>query len=263
MTYLDERYKAKVTKVTLGLLAIVTIFFIILSINEIREGAYIGQPENVQNTIAVVGTGEATAIPDSVRFTVGVTHEADTVETAQTQSSETINEIINYLTEADVAEEDIKTINYNISPRYEYYEAEFSRPGGQRQLVGYEVSQTLEVTVAGTEQAGDLLSGVGSRGADTVSSLQFVVEDEESVQREARVNAILDARKNAKELASALGVNLVEVVGYNDMGGASPYYRMESAAYADDAGMGGSVSPQIPTGENRVETRVQVIYRIK
>ncbi|MEX2368775.1 MAG: SIMPL domain-containing protein [Candidatus Paceibacterota bacterium] len=263
MTYLDERYKTKVTKTALALLAIVTIFFVILSINEIRKGAYIGQPENIQNIIAVNGIGEATAIPDSARFTVGVTHEADTVETAQSQSTEAINEIIAYLEEAGVAEEDIKTLNYNISPRYEYYEAQISRPGGQRQLVGYQVSQMLEVTVASTEQAGELLSGVGSRGADTVSSLQFVVEDEELVQREAQVNAILDARKNARELANALGVSLDGVIGFQEVGGGSPYYRMEQAAFADVAGMGGGTSPQTPIGENRVESRVQVIYRIK
>jgi uncharacterized protein YggE len=162
-----------------------------------------------------------------------------------------------------VSEDDIKTINYSISPRYEYYEAQISRPGGQRQLVGYQVSQMLEVTVTGTEQAGELLSGVGSRGADTVSSLQFVVEDEESIQREAQINAIADARKNARELASALGVSLDGVIGFQEVGGGSPMYRMEQAAYADDAGMGGTISPQIPIGENRVESRVQVIYKIR
>jgi uncharacterized protein YggE len=262
MTYLDERYTTRITKVLLALLSVVAIFFVILSINEIRQGAYIGQAENVQNTISVSGVGEATAIPDSIRFTVGVNHEAETVEAAQTQSTEAINEIIDYLIEAGVAEEDIKTTNYNISPRYEYYEAGVSRPGGQRQLVGYQVSQTLEVTTEGTAQAGELLSGVGSRGADTVSSLQFVVEDEESVQREAQVNAIADARQNAKALAKALGVSLDGGVGYNELGGVSPMFRMESVTM-DDFGAGGTLSPQIPTGENRVESRVQVIYKIK
>ncbi|MCA1806839.1 MAG: SIMPL domain-containing protein, partial [Actinobacteria bacterium] len=199
----------------------------------------------------------------TAKFTVGVTHEADTAEEAQTQSSEAMNEIINYLVEAGVNEDDVKTTNYNVSPRYEYYEAQMSRPGGQRQLVGYEVSQTIEVTTNDLDRAGELLSGVGSRGADRVSGLRFVVDDEEGVLREARGNAIADARINAEQLAEDLDVRLDGVVGYNELGGVSPMYRMEQAAFADDAGQGGGVSPQLPTGENRVESRVQVIYKIR
>jgi len=81
------------------------------------------------------------------------------------------------------------------------------------------------------------------------------------VQREALVNAIADARENAKELADALGVRLDKIVGYNEIGGVSPMYRMESAMMASDAS--GGATPQIPTGENRIETRVEVVYKIK
>lgn len=261
MTYLDERYTTSLTKTLLGLLLIVTFFFVVLSVNELREGAYIGQADDVQNTISVSGSGEATAIPNSARFTVGVSNEAETVEAAQTQSTEAINEIINYLEDAGVNEDNIKTLSYNVSPRYEYIERQVGQPSGERQLAGYEVSQRLEVTVEDTDEAGELLSGVGQRGADNVSSLQFVVDDEESVQREARVNAIADARENAEALADALGVKLDRVVGYNEQGGVSPYVRMEQAAMADDAG-GQASSPQLPTGENRIETQVEVVYKI-
>lgn len=261
MTYIDERYTTKLTKTLLAFLFIVSVFFVILSVNEIRQGTYIGQAEDVQNTISVSGSGETTAIPNSARFTVGVNNEAETVEEAQSQSTESVNEIINYLEEAGVSEENIKTLSYNVSPRYEYIEQQVGQPSGERQLAGYEVSQRLEVTVEDTDQAGELLSGVGSRGADNVSSLQFVVDDEESVQREARVNAIADARENAEALADALGVSLDRVVGYNEQGGVSPVYRTEQAAVADDAS-GGNAAPELPTGENRIETQVEVIYKI-
>lgn len=264
MTHIDEKYTTPLTKAVLALLIIVTFFFVVMSINEIREGAYIGQSADVQNTITVSGTGESTAIPDSARFSVGVNHEAETVEEAQTQSTEAINEIIGYLEDAGVSEDNIKTTSYNVSPRYEYIEARIGQPRGERQLAGYEVSQRLEITIEDTEQAGELLSGVGERGADNVSQLQFVVDDEESVIREARTDAIADARENAEALADALGVRLDGIVGFNELGGVSPYARMEQQMMADDAlGMGGASAPQIPTGENRIESQVQVIYKIR
>lgn len=261
MSFFKNKHEDTVTKSIIALLVVATAFLFILTINEIRRGGHIGQAEDVQNTITVTGTGEATAIPNSARFTVGVVNEAEVAETAQTQSTEEINAIIGYLRDQGVAEENIKTISYNISPQYAFSnQGSIRPPTGERQLVGYEVSQRLEVTTENTDQAGTLLSGVGERGADNVSSLSFVVEDEQALERQAQVNAISDARENARELAEALGVNLASVVGYNQRGGVQPY-RLESAAVtADDSG--GSATPEIPTGENRLEVEVEVIYEI-
>lgn len=266
--FFSKKQNLKFTKVLTALAIAGTAFLIVLTFNELLRGQYIGQAKNVQNTISVSGTGEATAVPDTARFTVGVQHEGETVAAAQSQSTEAINEIISYLKEAGVQEKNIKTINYNISPRYEYEETQASRrdgrrpPTGERQLVGYEVSQTLEVTTKNTDQAGELLSGVGQRGADSVSSLSFVVDDENALQQTARMKAIADARKNAQQLAQALGVELAGVVGYNQSGGVRPLKRERVEMSADNAA-GGGASPQIPTGENRLETQVEVTYEIR
>ncbi len=263
--FFNREHNSNFTKALTVLAVAGTAFLVVLTFNELKRGSYIGQTNDVQNTISVSGTGEATAVPNSARFTVEVQHEAEAVTEAQNQSTEAINEIINYLQDAGVQEENIKTTDYNISPQYEYEEAdgEVRRPpSGERQLAGYEVSQRLEVTTDDTDQAGELLSGVGERGADSVSSLSFVVDDENALQRTARLNAIADARENARQLAQALGVELTGVVGYSQSGGARPLQYERAEMTADDAD-GGSASPQVPTGENRLETQVEVVYEIR
>lgn len=259
----NKHWHKLLLKAGFALLSVGAVFLLVLTINQIRSGQYIGQAEDTQNTITVSGSGEATAIPDSARFTVGVTNEAETVSAAQQQSTNTMNEIIDYLKDQGVADEDIKTTRYDINPRYEYMENNSipRRPEGERQLVGYEVSQRVQVTVTDISQAGDLLSGVGERGADDVSGLSFVVEDRERLQQEAEVAAIENTRQKARQLADALGVNLKRVVSFNQSGGYRPtqYSRLETA---DDAS-GGSASPQIPAGETRIEQQVEITYEIQ
>jgi uncharacterized protein YggE len=259
----DKDWQALLMKAGFALLVVGTLFLLVLTINQIRSGQYIDQQEGSQNTITVSGNGEATAIPDSAQFSVGVTHEAENVADAQQQSTEAINEIISYLENQGVAEEDIKTTSYNISPRYEFMQNDSipRRPEGERRLVGYEVSQRVQVTVTDIGNAGDLLSGVGERGADDVSGLSFVVEDREALQQEAEIAAIENTREKAQRLADSLGVSLQRVVNYNRSGGFSPQYqRLEMS---DTAAASGGASPQIPAGESRIDQQVEITYEIQ
>lgn len=248
-------------KAGFGLLLVLTVLFIVMTINQIQKSQFIGEAADIQNTITVRGTGEATAVPDSAQFSVGVTNTAESVDTAQTQSTKAINTIIDYLQSEGVAEESIRTTSYNVSPQYAQQQR-FSRARqDNREVVGYEVSQRLEVTVDDTEKAGELLSGVGERGADSVSQLSFVVSDDDKLQRQARTDAITDARESAQELANALGVQLGDVVSYSQAGNVRPMIEQQEAF--DAAGSAGdTASPQVPTGENSVRTQASVTFEI-
>ena len=219
--------------------------------------------------INVVGEGEAIAVPDIATFTFSVRKEAADATTAQSQSAEIANAITEYLEEAGIEERDVKTLYYNLNPRYEYPQricaAGSYCPPGERTLVGYEVHQTMQVKVRDTDQAGTLISGVGERGATDVSGLQFTIDDEESIKAEAREKAIADAKEKAKKLADDLGVRVVRMTGFWEDQGAYPYgyggdVRMESAMMSMD---GGGVAPSLPVGENTTTVRVNVSYEVK
>jgi|AntRauTorcE11897_2_1112592.scaffolds.fasta_scaffold04271_7 hypothetical protein len=265
MSYLDEQYRSRITKALLAFGFLACVFMLVLIIGGFQA---IGsdEPRSEQNTITISGSGSVTAVPDTAKFTVGVSHEAETVAEAQEASTEAINEITSYLEDAGIAKENLKTTNYNISPRYDYLERtnQFGNPDRERQLTGYEVSQNIEVTVKDTEQAGQLLSGVGSRGADNVSSLRFVIEDEDAVKAEARGEAITNAKEKAKKLAKQLGVNLSDIVSFSEVDNNFPvYYRAqnESAALSAEDSAGGIIL-SVPPGENEVTSEVQVTYEI-
>lgn len=252
-------------KAGFALLVVGAAFLLILSINQIRSGQYIGQADQYQNTINVSGDGEVFAIPDTAEFSFTVTQEAEAVADAQQSVTQRSNSIISFLEEQGIDDSDLQTTGYNISPRYEFEEQSGipRPPRGGRTLVGYEVSQTTQVKVRDTSNVGELLSGIGQREVSSVSNISFTVEDREAVVEEARSKAIADAKAKAQKLADQLGVQLGDVVNFNESSN-QPRFRYDVAQQAE--GMGGDAqvsTPQISPGENRITSNVNITYEIE
>lgn len=217
--------------------------------------------------ITISGEGEVTARPDIGSFNFGVRGEGDDAAAAQEQSAQAMNEIMTYLEEAGVAEADIKTDNYNLNPRYNWIERPCTGgvcPGGERVIEGYEAYQTVTVKVRDLDQSGELISGVGSRGATNVSSLQFTIDDPANLEAEARALAIEDAKAKAEVLADDLDVKIVELTNFyeeGDRGGYPEPYMARSEMAMDEAVA--NTAPSMPTGEDTITKRVNLTYKVK
>jgi uncharacterized protein YggE len=218
--------------------------------------------------ISVTGEGEVFAVPDVGQFTFSVQAEAADAAAAQEQSGTAVNEIIAFLRDQGVAEEDIKTTNYNLFPRYRF-EERICTPGtfcgpGERIQDGFEVSQSIEVKVRDTENASAIVTGVGERGATNISGLDFVVDDTDALAAQAREQAIIDAKEKAHKLASDLGVRLVKITGFyeEDSRYMPEPYQARNMAFDEkaDSGFGGA---ELPMGEDQTIARVTITYEIK
>jgi uncharacterized protein YggE len=257
-----------IVKTAAAALGVLALFLLIQTVKALKEYRYVGSGVTATNTITVSGNGEVFAVPDRATFTVSVREEGDDVAGAQDKATAKINAIIAYLKEAGVEEKDIKTQSYNVNPKYEYTQAactNFSCPPSNQRLVGFEVYQTLEVKVQDPKKAGELLTGVGGKGASEVSSLSFTVEDEDALRAQAREQAITEAKEKADALAKQLGVSVVRVVGfYEDAGGYPPMpYAYGKGGVAMDAALESRVAPTLPTGENKIVSNVNVTYEIR
>jgi len=253
-----------VKAVTIALAAI-TLLALVASLKTLREYQYVGAGLSATNTISISGEGEVFAVPDLATFTVSVQEEAKEAEDAQRVATQKTNDIIAALKRLGVEERDIKTTGYNLYPRYEWRETSegIVRSEGERVLVGFEVSQSLEVKVRNTDDAGMILAEAGKLGASNVSGLSFTIDDEDDLKRDAREQAIADAEEKAQALARDLGVDLVRIVGFSEGGlGYQPpiaYARMETVAMDS---VGGAV-PELPLGENKITSQVTITYEIR
>jgi uncharacterized protein YggE len=259
---MNEIFKSGAGKWVLILLAV---FLGISSIGALLNLHYIGTGVTAANTISVSGHGESLAVPDIATFSFSIVSDKPTVAAAQADATAKINAVTDYLTGAGISKNDIQTSDYSVQPQYDYVNNTACSPGvycpGTQVLKGYEVSQSTTVKVRDTSKAGDLLTGVGSKGATQISSLQFTFDNPTAVQTDARTKAIADAKTKADALAQELGVSLVRVVSFNEngsTGGPVPMYAMASGASDSKA-----IAPEISTGQNTVTDDVTVTYEIR
>ena len=101
------------------------LFLLVLSIvgvayffSVLKQYHYIGR--NAPSNITVSGTGEVVVIPDIATVSYAVTEEAKTAAEAQQLTARKGNDVKVFLKEKKIADKDIKTIEYSISPKYEY-----------------------------------------------------------------------------------------------------------------------------------------------
>ncbi|HEY0948440.1 MAG TPA: SIMPL domain-containing protein [Candidatus Paceibacterota bacterium] len=215
------------------------------------------------NTITVEGTGSSAMVPDTARITFSVMESASEVAAAQEAATAKTDAALAALSEMGIEERDIKTLSYNVSPKYEYPQPCYGGicPPSSPRIVGYDVSQTVEVKVRETEKAGDVLAALGGLGVQNISGPEFVVDDETAVKSEARAEAVEEARAKAKELAKQLGVRLGKVVSFSEMAPGDPYYGYGKGGAMMDARL--ESAPSLPVGENETEITVMITYEIR
>ena len=246
-----------------------TTFLLFLSVQTMMSLRYVGAGISAATTITVSGKGEAYAVPNIGEFSYSVVSDKATVALAQEDATQKSNSITAYLKQAAIYEKDIKTTDYSIAPQYEWRQvaciSNVPCPvSGKQVIIGYEVRQTTDIKVRDTAKSYDLLTGVGSRGATEVSGISFAVEHPEAVQAEARSKAILDAKTRAEVLAQSLGVSLVRIVSFDENNNGAypaPMYAMEKGVSIST--MSAPVAPNISVGQNKIESRVSIVYEIR
>ena len=169
------------------------------------------------------------------------------------------------LSNAKIADKDIKTTNASFYPKYEYQYSrctEYSCPPSKNVVVVYVSSETISVKVRNTDDVGDLTSELSAVGVSDLSGPNFSIDNEDALKAEARRLAIEDARVKGEELAQQLGASLGKVVYFSESGDyPMPYYAndmMSMKAVPESA-----PRAELPKGENTVSSDVSITFEIR
>jgi len=248
-------------KIFCVLLSVLTIFVVVLIlstsvdvVNKIKEGKYISQNVRMRNSIIISETGEVYASPDLAVITFAVVNEAKSVTGAMNENSATMNNVINEVKEQGIEDKDLKTTSFNIYPRYEYSEGTY----GKRTLVGYEVVQELQIKIRDLGKIGIIIERVADSGANRVDDLYLTIDDQDALKKQAREQAIAQAKVKAEELTLQLGVKLGKIVSFNE----NFYVPRYDTQVSMKEGIGSGEVPDIQTGENKVSVSIVVTYEI-
>jgi hypothetical protein len=253
--------KTKEYKLLLAIFFVIVVcLFLVLIISgvvgifsKIKESRYIGANAPYGKSISVQGQGKVYAKPDIAIINMSVVTEGRNIKDVQDKNTKKMNAVIDFLKGFGIEDKDIKTINYNIYPRYNYENRIIP------EIIGYEITQTLEVKARNLEKVGDILDKSVGAGINQVSSLRFWIDKDEDLKEQARKLAIEDAKEKAKKLASNLGIRLVKLAGFSEDTG---YYPVPMYKEATGMGGGGNTTPDVQTGENEIIINVSLIYEI-
>lgn len=252
----------------LVLAGILCLFLLVKVVKDIKAYSYIGR-DSVRNTISVSGKGEVYVKPDIATFSFSVTEEDLDVSKASNELNIKIADIVKNLKSNGVDEKDIKTTDYNIYPKYDYYKDGIKciyYCEGNKVLSGYVVTQGIQVKNRDLSKVGKILTDLATLKVTNMSGLTFSSDNYDELVKQAREEAIKEAKEEAKKLSKDLGVKLGKIVSYYDSGRSYPYYDGYESAVSAKAiyGMGEtSVEATVPTGENKITSSITINYEIK
>ena len=207
-------------------------------------------------TLSVVGTGTADLKPDIAYIYVGVHTELPSASDAMRENNAQTQKVIDALTTFGIDAKDIRTTSFSIWP-FDKYDPATGVSTGEKY---YAVDNTVYVTVRDLEKLGILLDTVITAGANTVNSIQFDVADKDAALKQARADAIADAKTKAQELADAAGVSVGEIrsITFAD----SQYYPVFEGRGGGGGAAEASAVPINP-GQLTFTVTVNVTYELK
>lgn len=184
-----------------------------------------------QGTFNASGDAKIGAVPDQAELRLGIDVKKTTVVAAQEEVNQVINSIVNALEKMRVETKDIQTQNYQVNPEYDYRSSD-------RRITGYRVSTQLAIKTTNFEQLNQIIDTATRLGTNQVGGINFSLSEtkQEELRKQAREEAIAEAKDNANELARISGVKLGKVINVTESeGGTTPYpfYARTEMAVAD------------------------------
>ena len=257
--------KSKLIKIAAVLLIIISVYFVVKIVSEIKGYRFIGGGISASNTISFEGQGEVSAVPDLATISFTIRESAAEVKDAQAKATAKETAALAFLDKSGIDKKDIKTENYSSYPKYDYgtpcYEGMGIPCRTTPKIIGYEVSEYVSVKVRDLAKAGEIVKGIGAVGISEMNGPDFSIENEDDLKEQARKMAIDEAKAKAKSLAGDLGVRLVRIVNFSE-NGSYPFMYGKAMMEADSTGRT-SPAPELPAGENKITSNVTITYEIR
>jgi len=239
---------------TLGAGAIGALIVAIAALS-VRPGTVSGAPapgtEPAPHSITVSASGKVTLVPDVARVNLGVTISKPTVKAARDAGAKAMTDIIAGLKALGIDDKDIRTTNLSLNPQYSN--------GTPPKVVGYQISEQVQVTVRDLDKAGDVVDTATAKGATDVNGISFEIADPIKAQNDARAAAVAAARVSAEAMAKAGNVSLGTVLSITDATVFPPIYYGYNGA---KAGAVADVATPVQPGTQDLSATVTAVFEI-
>lgn len=175
---------------------------------------YVYRPvQNRLTRITVVGDARTRIAPDTAVVIFSVVTQGKQALDAQQENakkSEAVKKAVEAITQN--AKTEIKTSDYSLSPEQDYYS------GKMPKILGYEVKNTVTVSISDLNQVGAVIDAATKAGANSVEGIRFVIGETSPAQGDALALATKQAMAKAESIAQSLNGRIVRVVETHESG---------------------------------------------
>jgi uncharacterized protein len=203
-----------------------------------------------QRRIQAVGTASITIKPDQARVSLSVNTSATTAADATSQNATTTTNVINAVSRLIGTKGTLKTTSYSLRPDYRTVQ-------NTTQLVGYTVTNSIEVSVNDLNLIGPVIDTGVQAGATSVGSPQFTLQNPEPVRQQALTAAGKAALADAEAIAAGLGGRAGAVVSAQEGSSYSPIVNNNLGVTA------GATPTPIQAGALEISATVTVVVELR
>lgn len=207
--------------------------------------------------VSVTAEGKVTVEPDIAKVYFSVVSEGANPESLAEMNNKKMNTAIDFLKSQGIDGKDIKTTQYNLTPKYVYDDKNH-----RSYISGYQLTQTVLVKVKDLSQTAKIIGNLPTLGINQIGSISFEIDDPEKYLSEARDKAFEKAREKARVMAEKNGIHLGSLISFSEYqgGGPIPYYSALGKGAIESAQ---TLAPSIQPGSEEVSVNVSMTYEIK
>ncbi|MFN7675141.1 SIMPL domain-containing protein [Flavobacterium sp.] len=203
--------------------------------------------------ISVSGEGKVKVVPDQAVVTVGFQNAGKEAKEVKTLNDEVVDRVIKFLKKSGIPATDYKTNNVSLNRSYDY----------EKKKYNFQANQTLTIMIKDLTKYDEVMMGLNDAGVNSIQGVEFKSSKMEEYEKEARKNAIINAKQKAADYVSVLGQKVGKALLITD--NSQPYYPQPMYKGGMMAMAADSSAPRetLAVGEIEINTNVSVTFALE
>lgn len=201
--------------------------------------------EDKPSTIEITGRAAVMAMPTTVTISFAVEADSPKAQAAVRDNAERTEKVLAALKKVSDKDTKLRTTGFALSPVYEKTE----------RVIGYRVRNTVVLESKDLDKTGSFIDEAAEAGASRIGNLSFSNDKEEDLRKEAGLEALKRAMRDAEALAKAAGMTIKRIVKITYDSREYPTIVMREAAPA-------AARTPIAVGEIPVQVEVHVTFEV-
>jgi uncharacterized protein YggE len=201
--------------------------------------------EDKPSTIEITGRAAVVALPTTVTISFAVESDSPKAQAAVKDNAERTEKVLAALKKVSDKDTKLRTTGFALSPVYEKTE----------RVIGYRVRNTVVLESKDLDNTGAFIDDAAEAGVSRIGNLSFSNDKEEELRKEAGLEALKRAMRDAEALAKASGMTIKRIlkITYDS--------RQYPTIVMREAGVAAARTP-IAVGEIPVEVEVHVTFEV-